>query len=171
MTAIVLSGELQPSPPSLGVRILQFFIIVRVVLLLIPWFAIGGGLILVGLMALGPRRKDFPELWICLPAGLALLAVFIGVPLWLWRKLPIWVQHFEYDGHVLSYTVAAGRPVESRSVADIVEMSGFYQRGRGLVGYRIKFREEKAIIVSRQVANADQLYAALQQAVRAAIIP
>jgi len=44
-----------------------------------PFLLMGGGLIFVGLLAVGPRRKDSPELWICLPAGLALLGVFVGV--------------------------------------------------------------------------------------------
>jgi hypothetical protein len=63
-----------------------------------PFLLMGGGMTLVGLLAVGPR-KDIPELWICLPAGLALLAVFAGLSYWLWWRLPrLTVTRFAFDG-------------------------------------------------------------------------
>src|SRR5215469_1184265 len=113
----MLSGEYQPeSPLSLGDRILRLMILVRVGRYLLPWALMAGGLILVGILALGPRKKDIPELWICLPAGLALLATFIGLPWWLEGRSPPWIQRFQCDGKTLSFAVDAGRPLESRSV-------------------------------------------------------
>jgi hypothetical protein len=162
----MLTGEYQPEPPlSSGKRLLKVLFLVRLGLFLLPWALMSGGLILVGALALGPRKKDSPELWICLPAGLALLAVFFGFPLWLWRRLPRWVQRFEYDGGVLSYAFHAGRPLVSRPVENITEVATYYLRRQGLAGYRITFRDRSSILLSERVTHADELYAALKQAV------
>jgi hypothetical protein len=167
----MLSGEYQPeSPLSLGDRILRLMILVRLGLYLLPWALMSGGLILVGILALGPRKKDIPELWICLPAGLALFAAFLGLPLWLWRRSPPWIQRFEYDGEILTYALDAGRPVESHPVEDIAAVSDYYRRRQGLVGCQITFRDGTSVILSRRVTHADQLYAALKQAVGSAEI-
>jgi hypothetical protein len=166
--ADVISGEYPPeSPLSLGDRILRLMILARLGLYLLPWALMSGGLILVGILALGPRQKDIPELWICLPAGLALLAALLGVPLWLWRRSPPWIQRFEYDGEVLAYTLEAERAIESHPVRDIAAV-GDYRCGRGLVGYRITFRDGTSVILGRRVRHADQLRAALKEAVGSA---
>jgi hypothetical protein len=161
-----LTGEYQPEGPlSLAARIVRLLIFVRLGLYLLPWAVMSGGLILVGLLALGPR-KDIPELWICLPAGLALSAVLIGLPLWLWRRTPPGIHRFEYDGSRLAYTVDAGGLAQSRPVGDIATVCEWRSRRRGLLGYRIIFRDGGSVILSRQVKNADELSAALKRSVR-----
>ena len=167
----MLSGEYQPeSPLSPGERFLRLMILARLGLYLLPWALMAGGLMLVGILALGPRKKDIPELWICLPAGLALLAAFIALPLWLRRRSPPWIQRFEYDGEILTYALDAGRPVERHPAGDIVAVSDYYRRGQGLVGYQITFRDGTRVILSRRVTRADQLYASLKQAIGSAEI-
>jgi hypothetical protein len=44
------------------------------------------GLLYVGVGSL--FRKDGDDLWVCLPGGLALSAVLVGVPWWLWYRPP-----------------------------------------------------------------------------------
>jgi hypothetical protein len=78
----MLTGEV--GPWTTGERVA---LAVLALLFASPLLLMGGGMILVSVLALGPRR-DIPELWICLPAGFALLGAFaialyhalIGVP-------------------------------------------------------------------------------------------
>jgi hypothetical protein len=54
-----------------------------------PLTLVGAGLTWVGVLSLGPR-KDIPEFWICLPAGLIRLLVIqgivLGATIWLPRR-------------------------------------------------------------------------------------
>lgn len=164
----VISGVYQPEPPlSPGNRFFRLLIWGRLGLYLLPWVLMSGGLILVGILALGPRRNDIPELWICLPAGLALATTLAGVPLWFWWRSPAWIQRFEYDGRIFSYAFNAGQPSRNRSLQEVASISEYHRRKQGLLGYRITFRDGTCILLSRQVTNADQLYAALRGAVGA----
>jgi hypothetical protein len=68
-----------------------------------PLLLMGGGMILVGVLALGPRR-DIPDLWICLPAGFALLgALALAIALYhaLIRVPGRTVTRFCLDGYEL----------------------------------------------------------------------
>src|SRR4051812_6012435 len=72
---------------------------VLLALFLTPWLLLGAGCCLVGLMALGPRRDDIPELWVCLPAGVVLLLVAGLMLYWvLWRWPRLTIARFELDG-------------------------------------------------------------------------
>jgi hypothetical protein len=154
----MLEGEYLPDPPpSPAGRVLRGILLVRIGLLLLPWALMCCGLILVGAMALGPIKKDIPELWICLPAGLALLGALVGVPLWLWWRSPPWVWYFAHDGALLFYRAGRGREVRSRPLAEISEVAGYTVRGQGVIGYRITFRDGGSVILSRRVTGADEL--------------
>jgi hypothetical protein len=96
----MLMGEEQPAPvPSRATAsclVLAF---------LIPWLVRGVGSTLVGLLALGPRRGDIPELWVCLPAGAGLLLLVGGVLYsYFWRLPRLTIARFACDG-----TMASGR--------------------------------------------------------------
>ena len=62
--------------------------VVLVFVFLTPWFLMGTGSTVVGLMALGPLRKDNPDLWICLPAGLSLLLLVVVFGYQFFWRLP-----------------------------------------------------------------------------------
>jgi hypothetical protein len=161
----VITGEYEPEPPlTPGEQLLRLTVLARLGLYLLPWACMSGGMILVGALALGPRKGDIGGLWICLPAGLALLTALVGFPLWLWRRSPPWVRRFEYDGELLTVATRPGRPAETRPVGDVAAVSEHYRRRQGLVGYRVTFRDGRSVILSLRVTNAYLLYVMLKQA-------
>ena len=121
-----------------------------------PFLLMGGGLTFVGLLALGPRRKDSPELWICLPAGLALLGVFVGIGYWLWWRLPrLTVTRFAFDGlEVVVETPAHGCLVQPvRAMRSVTESRG----RRGLLGWWLKFDGIGSVFLHSLTPNGLQL--------------
>lgn len=94
---------------------------------LTPWILMGVGSAVVGLLALGPRKEDLAELWICLPAGAAVL-LLVGAVLYsfFWRTPRLTVLHFELDGSTLTY-VTRRNGVESCAISEfrsVVEERG-----------------------------------------------
>jgi hypothetical protein len=153
----VIAGTERPEPPQpLLVRVL-LLVVLRLVLA--PWLLLAGGLLYVGIGSL--FRKDGDDLWICLPAGLALSAVLVGIPLWLWCRSPRWVHEFRYAEGFFEYVTRPGTPPEFRPVSEI-ESATELRDGRA-EGYLIRFRDGGKVALSRRVTNADQLYAALHQ--------
>jgi hypothetical protein len=119
-----------------------------------------GGQVLTGLLAVGPR-KDIPELWICLPAGLALLGVFAGLAYWLWWRLPrLTVTRFAFDGpEVVIETPARGCfTVPARALRSLSESRG----RRGLPGWWLRFEGVGAVFLHAGTPNAAQLIQELQ---------
>ena len=116
-----------------------------------PLLAMGGAMTFVGLLALGPR-KDIHELWICLPAGLALLGVFIGLAYWLlWPKPRLTVVRFAYDGSGLAIEAPA-RGCFTSLVGDL--RSVVEDRGRG---WWLKFEGIGWVYLDAATPNAMQL--------------
>jgi energy-coupling factor transporter transmembrane protein EcfT len=121
---------------------------VIVFVFLIPWFLMGAGSLLVGLLALGPRRADLAELWICLPAGLALL-LLVGVVLYIhfWRTPRLTISHFEFDGSTLKCVTPGNGALLRNGVA----------LGAGCWGWWLKFENGRWVYLSRCTQNAEQL--------------
>jgi hypothetical protein len=149
----MLVGDQQPS--SFAARLLSF-ILVRA--FLTPWILMGAGSTLVGLLALGPRRADLGELWIGLPAGLALLLV-VGVFLYsyMWRVPRLTITHFEFDGATLTCVTRRDGTVThpAAELRSVLEERG--RRGRGLLGWWLKFQHSRWLYLSRDTSNAEEL--------------
>jgi hypothetical protein len=56
--------------------------------------------------------------------------------------------------------------VETRPVCEVAAVSKCYRQRQGLIGYHIKFRDGRSVILSLRVTNAYQLYVMLKQATR-----
>lgn len=126
-----------------------------------PLLLMGGGLTFVGLLAVGPRRKDSPELWICLPAGLALLGVFAGVGYWLWWRLPqLTITRFALHGsEVMVETPAHGNFVQPvRALRSVTESHG----RRGLLGWWLRFDGIGSVFLHSLTPNGLQLVESLR---------
>jgi hypothetical protein len=127
-----------------------------------PFLLMGAGMVLVGGLALGPR-KDIPELWICLPAGLSLLGVFLPILWWAaWRVPALTVTRFALDGaELVVETPARGaltRPVEA--LRAITEERG--PRGRGLRGWWLWFEGAGWVHLTRDTPQAAALVGRLK---------
>lgn len=109
-----------------------------------PLTLMGAGLTWVGVLSLGPR-KDIPELWICLPAGLILLLVIQGIVWWATVSLPRrTVLRFVQDGKDLAFETKAhgsficsiryiGEVTEARSRNGRVSGWWIHIKSRGVV--------------------------------------
>ncbi len=129
----------------------------------LPWIAIEVGCILMGLMAI---ERSEPDLLIGLPAGLALL---LALPLLIYfrRRWYPSVRQFEYDKGVLKYAVNPHEERESRQADEVQKVIPQRGRHRHVYGYLVQFTDGKWISISRELTNADQLYAALQNELNA----
>jgi hypothetical protein len=120
-----------------------------------PFLLMGGAMTLVGLFALGPR-KDIRELWICLPAGLALLGVFVGLAYWLsWRKPRLTITRFACDGSQAAIEAPA-RGCFTSLVEDL--RSVVEERG----GWWLKFEGIGWVYLDVATPNATQLVQAIR---------
>lgn len=124
-----------------------------------PFLLMGGAMTFVGLLAIGPR-KDIPELWICLPAGLALLSVFAGQAYWQWWHLPRkTVTRFVFDGSQL-FIESPAQGCFAKSIQDL----GSVQESRGrrkLLGWWLRFRDDGAVFLHAEMPNARELVQSL----------
>ena len=125
-----------------------------------PFLMMGGGLTFVGLLALGPR-KDLPELWVCLPAGLALLGVFAGMSYRLgWRLPRLTVTRFQFDGTKLVIETPARGCVTLPAHA-VLSVSEYRVRrrwrGRRLLGWWIRLADVGPVFLDVATSNAGQL--------------
>ena len=127
--------------------------------LLIPLLLMAGGLMYVGIGSF--FRKDWQELHICLPAGIALLIFLFVLPLWLWHRSPRWIHGFRYTEGFLEVVTKPGEPPVTREIVEIAGVSEVYDRRT--TGYLICFRDGHKIAVNWHVPNAEQLFAVLQQ--------
>jgi hypothetical protein len=148
----VLTGE--RVPPTVVGRIAEAVIVVA---FMSPFLGMGGGLTLLGVLALGPR-KDIPELWICLPAGIALLLLCGGLLYWaLWRVPRRTITRFAFDGSELVFEAPARgcvtRPIGA--LRSVVEERG--RRGGGLRGWWLKFEGVAWVYLTRSMPNAESL--------------
>jgi hypothetical protein len=131
---------------------------VVVLLFLVPWFLMGVGSALVGVLALGPRRTDLGDLWNCLPAGIALLLLVGGVLYVFFLRMPrLTISHFEFDGSTLTYVTQRDGTVSSpvSELRSVIEERG--RRGRGLRGWRLRFQNSRWVYLDRYTANAEEL--------------
>jgi hypothetical protein len=125
-----------------------------------PFLLMGGGMTFVGLLAVGPR-KDISELWICLPAGLALLGVFAGLPYWVWWRVPrLTVTRFAFDGSVVVIEAPARGcfTVPTRALRSMSESCG----RRGLLGWWLRFEGVGTVFLHVSTPNAVQLVQEVQ---------
>jgi hypothetical protein len=159
VTTMVIEGKDQEAEQPLLVRILMLMLLR---LLLMPWVLMAGGLLLVGIGSF--FRKDWEELRICLPAGIALTAAIVG-GFWLWLRSPRWIYEFRYAEDFLEFVTKPGEPPVMKDVIEIADVSEFYQRRTA--GYLIRFRDGTRIALNRRVPYAGRLYAALQQDIAA----
>ncbi len=148
----MIIGEQQPE--SLAGRLAGSILVVAFVT---PWLLIGGGLALVGLLAIGPRKGDISELWLGLPAGGALFSLFVWVLyMHFWRLPRLTISRFEFDGATLAFVTrmygAVTRPVgELRSVVED------FRRRSGLKGWWLKFQNSGWVYLSRNTSNGEEL--------------
>lgn len=121
-----------------------------------PLLLMGGGLCYVGLLAIGPRRKDIFELWIFLPAGLALVGIYVGIGYWLWWRLPrLTLTRFEFDGSELLIEVPSRDPfsVPIRDLSSLTESRG----RRRLLGWWLRFDGMSSVFLDVATDNAVSL--------------
>jgi hypothetical protein len=148
----MLSGEM--APMGKADRLLQGAIYI---LFCSPFLLMGGGMFLTGVFALGPR-KDMAELWICLPAGLALLSVF-GIILYyiIWRVPSLTVLRFVFDGdEFVAQTPSKHLVIRAKeAIREILEERG--QRGRVLIGWWLKIEKHGWIHLERSLPNGEAL--------------
>jgi hypothetical protein len=156
MTAVIAGTERPELPQPLLVRVL---VVMLARLVLTPWVLMAGGLLYIGIGSL--FRKDWEELRICLPAGIALSLLLVGVPVWLWLRSPHWIHEFRYAEGVLESVTQPGGPPVMKGAAEIASVCKVRQ-GRTEC-YLIGFRDGERVALSRRVPNADELYAALRR--------
>lgn len=124
-----------------------------------PFLLMGGGMVYVGLLALGPR-KDIPELWICLPGGIAILGAFAGIAYWQWWRLPqLTVTRFAWDGANLVVETPA-RGCITRSVNALRSVTESRGR-RGLLGWWLQLDDVGPVFLHAATPNAHQLVHAI----------
>jgi hypothetical protein len=117
-----------------------------------PFLLMGGALTLAGLLALGPR-KDIRGLWVCLPAGLALLGLFAGVAYYLmWRMPRLTITRFAYDGFEIAIEAPA-RGCFMSSVDDLRSVAEAHGRSR-LLGWWLKFEGVGWVYLDAATPNA-----------------
>ena len=123
----------------------------------------GGGLVFVGLLALGPR-KDVPDLWICLPAGMALLGVFFGVAIWnAWLLPRTTVTKFAFDESELVIETPA-RGCSTHPISDIRSIRESRGRRR-LLGWWLRFDGAGRVFLHADTPNAARLARKLTSAI------
>jgi len=153
METDMLIGE--KGPENIAARVAGHTMLIA---LLSPWFLMGAGSFLVGLMAVGPRRHDIPELWVCVPTGAALLLVVGLITHWFFWRLPrMTVSSFEYDGSTLVTTSPAQGTV-ARAIGDlrsVAEDRG--RRGSRILGWWLGFEDGGRVYLSQHTSNAVEL--------------
>lgn len=128
-----------------------------------PFLVMGGGLILVGLLALGPRR-DISELWFCLPAGLALLGAFFGVAVWnVWLLPRRTITRFAFDDFELVIETPA-RGCSTHPVSDIQSIRESRGRRR-VVGWWLRIEGAGSVFLLADTPNGAQLARILASAI------
>jgi len=154
VNVMLLVGEYCEESPSVSQRIAGYFSIGVFLALMAPWVLIGVGLVVAGCLA---ASRGETGLFICIPAGIALL---VGIPLisylhLRWNPPVVW---FEFDGNVLKYAFQTGGDYQTRSVSEIVSVCWVKRvKSRRIWGYNVTFRDRKTIYVPQWLTNADAL--------------
>jgi hypothetical protein len=152
----MLEGQKAPAGPA------QTLLTAAVLLLfLAPWFAIGGGMSVVGALALGPR-PDIADLWMLLPTGLFLVgfaAYFVYRTVY---EIPRrTVTAFRYAGAVLEYHTAEPGSPFTRRASDLASIRPIVARGARLRGHVLRFRDGRRAYLWRDMPNLGELVARL----------
>lgn len=136
------------------------------ILFLSPWLLMGVGLFVVGFLAMGPRKNDLNELWICLPAGLMLLLLVGAVFYWVSYRWPrMKILKFDVDGTTLNFQTKSHGDV-SQSITDLSAIQEQRnRRGFALVGWWLRFQQPGWVFLETQTTNARELIAMLGPAV------
>jgi hypothetical protein len=147
----MLTGE---KPPETRWQRMAKALLIRAIIS--PLTLMGAGLTWVGALSLGPR-KDISELWICLPAGLALLLVLQGILWWATIWLPRHtILRFVLEGDDLALeTRAHGAFVWS--LKDIDKISVSRNRRGQVTGYWIRWRKKGQAFLEANMPDANEL--------------
>jgi hypothetical protein len=127
---------------------------------LLPWIVLAVGCILAGVVAI---QRGEGSLIICLPAGVALLALPTLLFYFDCRWYPR-IGGFILDGNVLTYTLARDSTSLHRKTDDVRWVKNRMHRGRTR-GYLVKFQDGSGIFVCRSLSNADELARVLRESV------
>lgn len=132
-----------------------------------PWLLVGGGMIVVGILALGPR-KDIAELWICLPGGLAMLGLLAAAIYYAFVWLPaLTICRFSFDGQKLVLATPKYCHI-STTIGDLRSLTEARNRrsgtGRKLKGWWLRLDSVGLVYLSRQTENAELLVSQLRSA-------
>lgn len=124
--------------------------------MLSPLTLMGAGLTFVGVLSLGPR-KDIPELWICLPAGLVLLLVLQGILWWASIWLPRHtILRFVLEGADLTLQTRAHGSFTC-SLEDMKEISATRNRRGQIRGWWIHCPVQGWVFMDSQTPNSKTL--------------
>lgn len=151
----------QYAPATRSQSLIGWLGVIVAVALLLPWIALAIGCVLAGVVAI---QRGERSLFVCLPAGVALL-VLPALLCWLNYRWYPRIQGFILDGNEFSYTLARDSTVVHRSLDEVrwVQNRGRRRRSRG---YLLKFQDGSGIYVSRALSNADELAGLLSNVLR-----
>jgi energy-coupling factor transporter transmembrane protein EcfT len=155
----MLMGEIQSTTP--GQRTLAALLIL---VFISPWLLMGGGMVVAGFLALEPR-EDIGELWICFPAGLALLGFLAVVMYYTFVWVPsVTISRFAFNGRELKLETPRFGCVTA-AVADLRSVTEVRNRrrspGRKLRGWWLRLEGIGSLYLCRNADNAHFLVSQL----------
>ncbi|HZL89875.1 MAG TPA: hypothetical protein VFB96_16025 [Pirellulaceae bacterium] len=157
----MLTGRYPKDSVPLSERLQDRLGILLFSLMLFPFVAMAGGMILMGMFAFSHNDR---ALLIGLPAGFALLLTLAGFVTFIDRRAPRRIDAFDYADGKLTYWGGRIGPPQHRWLEDITFVCRHGpRRGQGAWGYYISFRDGSRIFVSRQLNDADKLFDLLHQ--------
>ncbi len=157
-----IAGECQRAPFAL-----RILITVVTVIFMLPWIAMGIGMILAGIRAIR-QPAAAPGMAIGLPAGILLVCLIFGLGYYLTFVLPCRiVRRFEFDGIHLYFETMKGQTewVATGSIRDVIELR--HRRGGGLRGWRVRFFDRPEIELSASTTNSLKLVTEIHRLIAA----